>query len=77
MIIFIRSFIHVIIPLLLLLLLLLTIIYIYIYTCKHTTVDVSRSGLGNRLLATTSAVLLAVLTDRTLDLQWHKSPGCQ
>lgn len=45
-------------------------------TKKRIVVDVSRSGLGNRILALTSAIMLSILMDRTLELQWDPNVKC-
>ena len=43
---------------------------------KRIIVDVSQSGLGNRLLALTSASVLAAALDTVLELKWHRTDAC-
>lgn len=45
-------------------------------TKKRIILDVNRSGLGNRMLALSSAVMLSLLTGRTLELIWTKTASC-
>jgi hypothetical protein len=45
-------------------------------TKKRIILDVSRSGLGNRMLALSSAVILSIMTGRTLELKWEKTEAC-
>lgn len=46
-------------------------------TKKRIVVEVSRSGLCNRMLAISSAALLAVVMDRTLELRWSRTVDCR
>ena len=43
---------------------------------KRIVLHLGESGLGNRLLATVSAVVLAVIMDRVLVLDWGTNKGC-
>ena len=43
---------------------------------KRIILDVSKSGLGNRLLALVSASVLAASMDRVLELKWDKTAKC-
>lgn len=43
---------------------------------KRIIVDVSQSGLGNRLLSLTSAAVLAAALDSVLELKWHATETC-
>ena len=38
---------------------------------KKITLDIGHSGLGNRIFAVISTVLLAIQTDRVLDIRWR------
>jgi hypothetical protein len=43
---------------------------------KKVIIDTGTGGLGNRLIALASAALLAIITDRELEVIWKKSEGC-
>ena len=43
---------------------------------KKVIVDVGTSGLGNRMIAITSAVEFAMKLDRVLEIRWEKNVGC-
>lgn len=43
---------------------------------KKIIVDTGIGGLGNRLIAIASTALLAIMTDRELEVIWRKTEGC-
>jgi hypothetical protein len=43
---------------------------------KKIIVDTGVGGLGNRLLAIASTALLAIMTDRQLEVIWKKTEAC-
>ena len=45
-------------------------------TKKRIVVDVNRCGLGNRILAVFSSIMLAVLTNRVLEIVWEANKYC-
>ena len=46
------------------------------YTKKRLIIDVSKSGMGNRLLAVVSAIIYSISMDRTLELIWERTSSC-
>ena len=45
-------------------------------TKKRIVIDVNRCGLGNRILAVFSSIMLAVLTNRVLEVVWEANKYC-